>query len=172
MLKKNKGFTLIELLVVIAIIGTLSGIVLVSLGTARSKARDANRQSDMRQSVSAMELYYNDNEEYLHQDLANKTDGTAVVGAYLRALNDPRCPGGTCVTGQTDYTVLRNDAAIVCTDTNFSADAYEYFCIYATAENELSCASGETAYVAASHHGTRVVCAAAPITTLACTCFH
>jgi type II secretion system protein G len=54
----KKGFTLIELLVVIAIIGMLSGIVLVSMTTARKKARDARRQSDIRQIQLAMEMCY------------------------------------------------------------------------------------------------------------------
>lgn len=58
--QKHKGFTLIELLVVIAIIGLLSSIVLASLNTARAKARDAQRLSDMRSVVQALELYATD----------------------------------------------------------------------------------------------------------------
>ncbi len=57
----QKGFTLIELLVVIAIIGILATIVLVSLNTARQKARDVRRISDLRQVALALEMYYDDN---------------------------------------------------------------------------------------------------------------
>ena len=60
-LKKNKysqSFTLIELLVVIAIIGILSSIVLVSLNSAKAKARDARRISDFRQIQTALEMFY------------------------------------------------------------------------------------------------------------------
>jgi len=61
MTKKSKGFTLIELLVVIAIIGILATIVLVSLNSARAKARDSRRVSDLRQIALALEMYYDDN---------------------------------------------------------------------------------------------------------------
>jgi len=57
-MRNQKSFTLIELLVVIAVIGMLSSIVLVSLGGARKKARDARRQSDIIQIEKALLLYW------------------------------------------------------------------------------------------------------------------
>lgn len=56
----RKGFTLIELLVVIAIIALLSSVVLAALSSARAKARDARRISDIRQIQRAIELYPDD----------------------------------------------------------------------------------------------------------------
>ena len=65
MIKINKkGFTLIELLVVIAIIGLLSTLAVVALGSARQKARDSKRLSDIKQIQTALELHYTDNNEY------------------------------------------------------------------------------------------------------------
>jgi type II secretion system protein G len=61
---KRKGFTLIELLVVIAIIGLLSTLAVVALGSARERARDSKRVSDLRQIQTALELYYTENDSY------------------------------------------------------------------------------------------------------------
>lgn len=59
MRKNYSGFTLIELLVVISIIGLLSSIVLTSVNSARSKARNVREKSDVRQIITALELARN-----------------------------------------------------------------------------------------------------------------
>lgn len=61
---KKDGFTLIELLVVIAIIGLLSSIVLTSLNSARTKARDARRIADLKQIQTALEIFYDQQGRY------------------------------------------------------------------------------------------------------------
>ncbi len=60
----TRGFTLIELLVVISIIGLLSSIVLTSVNSARVKARDVRRLADIRQLVTVLQFYYDDNNAF------------------------------------------------------------------------------------------------------------
>lgn len=87
----KKGFTLIELLVVIAIIALLSTLAVVALGSAREKARDAKRLSDVKQIQTALELYYTDQSDY--------PTGTALVlgGANAGCLGG----GGFAASGCT-----------------------------------------------------------------------
>jgi prepilin-type N-terminal cleavage/methylation domain-containing protein len=61
---QNRGFTLIELLVVVAIIALLSEIVLASLQSATTKARNAKRVEMVKQYQNALELYYTDKGSY------------------------------------------------------------------------------------------------------------
>ncbi len=63
-LNSKKAFTLIELLVVIVIIGILATLATVALSSARVKARDARRVSDVRQIQTALELFFNDQGSY------------------------------------------------------------------------------------------------------------
>lgn len=58
--RNSKGFTLIELMVVIAIIAILAVLIILNLNTARKKARDAVRKSDMSQMQTAIESYADD----------------------------------------------------------------------------------------------------------------
>ena len=62
--KYNLGFTLIELLVVVSIVGVLSTVVMGSLNSARTKARDAARISQIREVRKALDMYYLTNGVY------------------------------------------------------------------------------------------------------------
>ncbi len=71
---KKTGFTLIELLVVVVIIGVIASIVIISLGQIRRKARDARRISDVRQTMLALELYYDDHLRYPEKGAVGAVD--------------------------------------------------------------------------------------------------
>ncbi len=90
--KLNQGFTLIELLVVIAIIGIFAGIVLVTLGSVRTKSNDVGRVQDIKQIQTALELYALDHDgEYpqLPSGLpgginSNQSEWNSVLGVALQ----------------------------------------------------------------------------------------
>ncbi|MEI7792066.1 MAG: prepilin-type N-terminal cleavage/methylation domain-containing protein [Candidatus Berkelbacteria bacterium] len=66
-MKLKKGFTLVELLVVIAVIGILSAVVVLNTNSAKSKARDAIRLSDMATLKTSLGLYLEANGKYPDQ---------------------------------------------------------------------------------------------------------
>lgn len=117
--KDNKGFTLIELLVVIAIIGILASVVLVSLNTARQKARDSRRIADMRTVQLALTLYYDAHNAYplLAAPAALSTliaaDMTEMKG-YVQGGKlpcDPSLATASCVTGGEGYVYFSASAS-------------------------------------------------------------
>jgi len=136
---RKRGFTLIELLVVIAVIGMLSSIVLVSMGGARKKSRDAKRMADIRQISTAMELCFQDSSAAcggsdtaypaVAVDGNNRLTtigGQNAIGTYLSPL--PQDPGGGTLTSCTGATIGEMTAGGYCA---FPSSAGGEYCIYA-----------------------------------------
>jgi len=84
----RKGFTLIELLVVVSIISSLSSSVLVALNSARMKAYESKAVLDARTIATAMEEYYQANQDWppaggqLNVNSVN-VSGWNSLGSYL-----------------------------------------------------------------------------------------
>jgi len=102
--KKERGFTLIELLVVITIIGILASVVLASLSSARASARDAVRMSEMRQVMTALEMFRNANNNLYPcrptsstgNPLASLTTTCSDIRPYLNSIpSDPVFSGAS-----------------------------------------------------------------------------
>lgn len=94
LVSSQQGFTLIELLIVIAVIGGLASIFVATYPSAQRKARDAERQSDIKQYQTALETYANSNNG-LYLDSSGTTQMTGVCSGNLNVPNcpdDPRAP--------------------------------------------------------------------------------
>jgi general secretion pathway protein G len=106
-LMRSKGFTLIELLVVISLIGILSTLVVANMNSARERARDAQRKSDLRNIQTGLRLYYNDENDY--PATAGMPWGSAWTGSggttYMNILPmDPLSPTQDYVYSYTSAT--------------------------------------------------------------------
>lgn len=93
----RRGFTIVELLVVVAIIAILASIVMASLLSSRAKSRDAKRLADIREFRSALELYYDQIQNFPPSGAGPAYALPAAVknAGYIKVI--PTDPNGTGV---------------------------------------------------------------------------
>ena len=96
----KKGFTLIELLVVVSLIGVLSTLVIANLNSARERARDTQRKSDLKNIQTALRLYYNDQGVFPTKTVVDALWGNSWTGSggsvYMNLVpKDPLSPAST-----------------------------------------------------------------------------
>ena len=112
------AFTLIELLVVITIIGILAALLLPTLAKGKDQAVRAHCKSNLRQQVLALEMYANENKDFLPNLPGNDTyqpwDMTQEVGSYMASSGAPYKiwydPGTAHYYTDADYLTLWNNA--------------------------------------------------------------
>src|SRR3990167_5591214 len=113
--KKQQGFTIVELLIVIVVIGILAALVITTFTGIQQKARNTERQTDIKALHGQVEAFFAQNGKY--PTLVNMNDGTwrtaNMKGLDAEALKDPRGTAQTLVAAPAAdayaYAVLASD---------------------------------------------------------------
>lgn len=99
--QKQSGFTIVELLIVIVIIGILAGLVIVTFVGIQARARDSERQSDIKALQSQLEAYNANAGGY--PSLTDINDPTwrtnNKFSLELKTFADPKTPSLTTLVG-------------------------------------------------------------------------
>lgn len=138
--RNKKAFTLIELLVVCAIIGILSAVVLESLSYSQAKARDQNREADLKEIQIDLAQYYEYYEQY--PSALSNLSGFVLGGggniptdpqthaSYFYAPYAPSSSGGLnvsyCIGAALETSVPSDNATAACTAEGITNASYDY----------------------------------------------
>lgn len=90
--RKQSGFTIIELLIVIVVIGILAALVITTFSGVQKKARNAERQSDIKAVHTQLEAVFQELNSYPTLSEINDSTwrGTNTKSLDADALKDPK----------------------------------------------------------------------------------
>jgi len=126
--KQSKGFTIVELLIVIVVIGILAGLVITTYNGIQQKARNTERQTDLKALQGQLEAYTAQNGRYPSTADLGTTSASNVTfiqanmkGLDKEALRDPKAAAGNYSLASTptanEYSYApTNDAGTACDD--------------------------------------------------------
>lgn len=111
---KQQGFTIVELLIVIVVIGILAALVITTFTGIQQKARNTERETDIKALHSQIEAYYA--QEGFYPQLSDVTTAN-LKGLDGDALVDP---GGGALAATSDldnygYAPTQADGTTACT---------------------------------------------------------
>ena len=85
---KQSGFTIVELLIVIVVIGILAGLVITTFNGIQQKARDTERETDIKAIHAQVEAFWAQKGYYPSLvDMNNRTAVTGFVAVNLKGLD-------------------------------------------------------------------------------------
>lgn len=104
-LNNQKGFTLIELLVVVAIIGILAAIAIPQFSSYRAQAFCSRVESDVKNTVTALEAQYARTQDYTDLAAPIQSDGVTVsMNVAADAITDVTGTHAGCDRGTFTFT--------------------------------------------------------------------
>ncbi len=124
--RKEQGFTIVELLIVIVVIGILAALVITTFTGIQQRARNTERQTDIKALHGQIEAYYA--QEGSYPDLTSMNDttpntgflATSMKGLDKEALQDPKGNTPALASGagsatQYGYAPFQSDGTTACT---------------------------------------------------------